>query len=76
VRKEKVLVAVTKAATVAMVLSIGGEMGNYGTIPLHPSASMPPGAASVVLEKFQTQKSPQLFTAVGFLFYRELNSST
>ena len=64
-----VSVAVTKAATVSMVLMLGGEVGNYGTIPL------PPGTASVTVQKFQTQKSPQSFTAVGFLFYRELNPS-
>jgi hypothetical protein len=64
------------AATVATGLRLDGERENYGTIPLPWGASLLPGAASVTLEKFQTQKSPQPFTAVGLLFYSELNSSS
>ncbi len=71
---ERIPLVLAKAATVATVATVPKfdvRLGNYGTIPL------PSGALRLLPWKSsRRKKSPQLFTAVGFLFYRELNSSS
>jgi hypothetical protein len=57
--KEKVPFDATNTTTVLTEIGLGAQMGNYGKILL------PPGNASVTLEEFQTQNSPQPYTGCG-----------